>query len=85
LKEVDTLAIEAAKQSLFQKLKNTDLNKFAFISHKDPSDARSQIVEAIKCHGVRVKVFASAAKAVDWLVEPKLEETVWDDVPVLTF
>jgi hypothetical protein len=32
-----------------------------------------------------VKVFASAAKAVDWLVEPKLEETVWDDVPVLTF
>ncbi len=85
LEGVNASTVEAARQSISKKMKNTPLHKWAFVSHKDPSNERSQIVEAIKCHGVRVKIFASAAKAVEWLVVPKLDETVWDDVPVLTF
>ena len=85
LEDILEAPMASARNKFSKKLEESLIKKFAFISHHDETLNRKKVINLLTRHGIKVKTFSSFTRAIDWLVVPKLEESIWDDAQVLTF
>ncbi|EAT11534.1 hypothetical protein HF888_12560 [Bermanella marisrubri] len=82
-------AIDGAPNLIIQSLENTkvyrQVRQCAFISKRDDNPHRRKITQSLAEQGVEVRLFATQVKALDWLLVPDVQDTVWEKAPERQF
>lgn len=61
------------------------IRKFAFISRRGDNIERAKITRLLKQYDVNVKIFATFTSALEWLMVPEMDESIWEDAEVLNY